>query len=88
MYVDGTKGSAALFALGLKIAGEHAETLKLRGLDPAATYAVKEINRGDRLHLDGGSCAVTATGRELMTTGIVVRLAGDYDSAAFEIERK
>ena len=88
MYVDGTKGSAALFALGLKIAGEHVETLKLRGLDPAATYAVKEINCGDRLHLDGGSCAVTATGRELMTTGIVVRLAGDYDSAAFEIERK
>ena len=88
MYADCTKGSAALFALGLKIAGEHAETLKLRGLDPAATYAVKEINRGERLHLDGDSAAMTATGRELMESGISVRLAGDYDSAVFEIERK
>ena len=31
---------------------------------------------------------MTATGRELMESGIAVRLAGDYDSAVFEIERK
>ena len=73
-----------LFALGLRIKGERAETLKLRGLDPSARYSVKEINRGARLH---ANLSESATGRELMERGIAVRLAGDYDSAVFEIVR-
>jgi alpha-galactosidase len=82
------EGKAVAFALGLMIKGEHKETLRLRGLDPAATYSVTEINCGDRPHLENASAAHTATGRELMEGGITVCLAGDYDSAVFEIERK
>lgn len=82
------EGKAVAFALGLMIKGEHKETLGLRGLDPAATYSVTEINCGDRPHLENASAAHTATGRELMEGGITVCLAGDYDSAVFEIERK
>ncbi len=84
MYASEAKDAAVLFALGLKIKGERAETLKLRGLDPEARYSVKEINRGARLH---ANLSESATGRELMERGIAVRLAGDYDSAVFEIVR-
>ena len=84
MYANEAKDAAVLFALGLRIKGERAETLKLRGLDPEARYSVKEINRGARLH---ANLSESATGRELMERGIAVRLAGDYDSAVFEIVR-
>ncbi len=88
MYVGAERDAAVVFALGLKDFGEHAETLKLRGLNPVARYSVREINCGKRLHFadreDGGS---VRTGRELMEKGIAVRLSGDYDSAVFELER-
>ena len=86
MYASETKDTAVVFALGLKIDGEQNETLKLRGLDPAATYSVKEINCGGRFHLTGGArFSASVTGRELMEKGIAVTLCGDYDSAVFEI---
>ena len=79
---------AVVFALGLKIKGEHAETLHLHGLDPEATYSVREINCGERLHLEGGSqSSATVSGRELMEDGLAVRLSGDYDSAVFEVAK-
>ncbi|MBO7683491.1 MAG: alpha-galactosidase [Kiritimatiellae bacterium] len=99
MYVrDGERGTrngelgradAVVFALGLKVEGERIETLKLRGLDAGATYSVREINCGERLHLaarvgDNAPCHA-ATGRELMERGLAVRLSGDYDSAVFEV---
>ena len=81
MYVGDRKAkggehetAAVVFALGLKIDGEIAERLKLRGLDPDAKYAVVEMNRGERLHLVSPQ---EATGRELMENGIAVRLSGD-----------
>ncbi len=83
MYVDDARKSAALFALGLKIKGERKEVLKLRGLDPEATYSVKEINCGKTLHAE----SATVSGRDLMEKGFAVRLAGDYDSAVFEIHQ-
>jgi alpha-galactosidase len=81
---------AVVFALGLKIDGEIVENLKLRGLEAEATYSIREINRGGRLHaaLPAGATCLTAVGRELMEKGLAVRLAGDYDSAVFEVVRK
>ena len=86
MYVDEAKSAAALFALGLDRAGEVSETLCLRGLDPEAKYEVKEINCGKSLHAELPAAPVS--GRELMEKGLAVRLAGEYDSAAFEIRRR
>jgi alpha-galactosidase len=84
MYVG--DGSAVVFALGLKIRGTRLETLKLRALDPAVTYTVNEINRGERLHTPAAADGtLTATGRDLMEKGFAVRLSGDYDSAVFEV---
>ena len=77
-----------MFALGLKIDGERTETLHLRGLDPEATYSIKEINCGERLHLarrEENNASQSATGRDLMELGLAVTLSGNYDSAVFEI---
>ena len=82
---------AVVFALGLKIEGERTETLHLRGLDPEATYSIKEINCGERLHLARrveDAAPQSATGRDLMERGLAVTLSGDYDSAVFEICKK
>ena len=77
---------AVVFALGLKIDGERAETLHLRGLDPETIYSVKEINRGEKPHLAGGTrLSRPITGRDLMERGLAVTLSGNYDSAVFEI---
>ena len=82
--------SAVVFALGLKIEGDRTETLHLRGLDPEATYSIKEINSGEWLHfawrVEDNAPYQTATGRELMECGIAVMLSGDYDSAVFELK--
>ncbi len=86
MYVDEAKSAAALFALGLDRGGDFSETLRLKGLDPAAKYDVTEIDRGGRLHAE--LSAEPVSGRDLMEKGVVVRLAGKYDSAAFEIRRR
>ena len=83
MYVDDAKERAALFAFGLKDKIDISETLFLRGLDANASYVVKEIDRGKRLHIEGGE--TTVGGRELMEKGLAVSLSGQYDSAVFEI---
>ena len=91
MYVGNGEcdaGSAVLFALGLKIDGEQDEMLKLRGLDPDALYAIREIDCGERLHLAcGAQSLLSVSGRDLMENGLAVKLSGDYDSAVFEISR-
>ena len=89
MYVGNGEqgnGDAVVFALGLLIDGERDETLRLRGLDPAAVYCVREIDCGERTHAKARVSRFT--GRELMEDGLVVRLSGDYDSAVFEISRQ
>ena len=66
------------------------ETLHLRGLDPEATYSIKEINCGERLHLARrveDAAPQSATGRDLMERGLAVTFSGDYDSAVFEVRR-
>jgi alpha-galactosidase len=73
--------AAVIFAYGLDGSGEVAGTLRLRGLDPDAKYAVNEINCRERRHLE----PLYATGRELMERGLAVLLSGPYDSAVFEV---
>ena len=88
--VNPVKGTpaAVVFALGLKIDGERTETLHLRGLDPEATYSVREINCGGRGHLAGGAQFIaSASGRDLMERGLPVTLSGDYDSAVLEVAK-
>ena len=54
-----------------------------------ATYSIKEINCGERLHLEGESqSSLAVSGRDLMERGLAVILSGDYDSAVFEICKK
>ena len=86
MYASEKKDAAAVLALGLKIKGERRETLRLRGLDPSAAYLVREITMGERPHARLSDDAVS--GSDLMEKGIKVTLAGDYDSAVFEVVRK
>ena len=86
MYASEKKDAAAVLALGLKFKGERRETLRLRGLDPSAAYLVREINMGERPHARLSDDAVP--GKDLMEKGIKVTLAGDYDSAVFEVVRK
>ncbi|MBQ7190682.1 MAG: alpha-galactosidase [Kiritimatiellae bacterium] len=83
LYVSESKDSAAVFALGLKIDGERVEVLKLRGLNPDASYSVQEINCIPGRHHAKLPAAIS--GRDLMEKGITVRLSGDYDSAVFEV---
>jgi alpha-galactosidase len=86
MYASEAKDAAAVLALGLKIKGERKETLRLRGLDPTVAYFVREINMGEKPHAKLSENAIP--GCDLMEKGIKVTLAGDYDSAVFEVVRR
>ena len=86
MYASEAKDAAAVLALGLKINGERKETLRLRGLDPTVAYFVREINMGEKPHAKLSEDAIP--GCDLMEKGIKVTLAGDYDSAVFEVVRR
>ena len=82
-YVDEQKAAAVVFALGLQTKESRTAKLALRGLDPARTYRVTEIDRGAKLH--GDFDGVTRTGEQLMKDGLAVELAGEYDSAVLTV---
>ena len=83
MYVSESKAGAALFVLGSDEQGGREARIFPRGLDPALSYRVTEINRGARLH--AGIDGKILSGRALMADGIAVSLEGAYDSASFEM---
>ncbi len=56
-------------------------TVRLRGLDPNATYRIKALD-ADKYKGDD-----TVSGSVLMGAGVQLRLAGDYDSTALVLER-
>ena len=62
------KGMVYVFKPG----GVDTQVIKLKGLDPAATYAVA--------FADGSNPPVTRTGAELMNAGIQITLKGQYVS--------
>ena len=83
MYVSEKRDHAAVFVLGTSREYDVDVQVKCRGLDPAKTYEIVEIDRGERLHSTEGR---KASGAELMDKGFIVELRGDYDSAAFELK--
>lgn len=69
---------AVLFAFGLsRRLGRRAHRVRLRGLDPAATYRFR-----------AGYVDRESTGAELMAVGLLLWLHGDYASDLIEFERR
>ncbi len=62
--------------------GEPFQTVRLAGLDGAATYRVKALDAAKAARLPE-----EMTGNELMGMGISLRLAGDYDATAIVVEK-
>ena len=84
LYVNGDRSQAAVFALGLDRETASAGRLKLDGLDPAATYCIRELTRdGQAQPCDGA----TAMGAQLQTEGLAFALSGKYDSFALVVEK-
>ena len=84
LYVNGDRSQAAVFALGLDRETASAGKLKLDGLDPAATYRIRELTRDGRAQPCDG---MTATGAQLQAEGLAFALSGKYDSCALAVEK-
>ena len=88
MYVSEDDATACVFVYGL-VRRACAENVRIRldGLDPAARYVVREVNRekGAKPHvsLDGK----TLSGEALMDIGILTGLASTYDSCVLTLKR-
>jgi alpha-galactosidase len=86
MNVLPDRSRAALFVW--QIAEGHPSSLKLPGLDPAATYRLRELN------LESGRDSIlkdtpeTRSGRDLMEQGIWVPFTKQFQSAVIEIVRE
>jgi len=85
MYVNDDQSRAVVFLYGLNrpVMSDYPAPLMLQGLDVNKRYRLNEINMAKR-----GHCRVsgkTLSGAALMGMGLPVRLAGDYDSAVFEL---
>ena len=82
MYVGKDKKSAVVFAFDIfPKTVEHNTLVKLRGLNPAATYSVKEINRADTS--DGE--AKTYSGDYLMKVGLPLFGTSRLSSRIYEL---
>ncbi|MFO7937299.1 MAG: alpha-galactosidase [Kiritimatiellia bacterium] len=85
MYANEDKSRAVVFLYGLNrpVRSDYPAPLMLQGLDLNKRYRLTEINRRKRGHcrVDGK----TLSGAALMGMGLPVKLAGDYDSAVFEL---
>lgn len=86
MYVNDGASRAVLFAYSTQY---HSRTTRfttpIRGLEPAATYRVTEINRnGGRAFPHDGQ---TYTGDYLMTRGLPLNINNPFDSAILQIVR-
>lgn len=79
-YVSPDRAKAVLFVYQLK--ADEAKAVKLRGLDPQRSYAVREVNLPQEAPsqiLDGGT---------LMRDGLTPTCKNQFDSAVFELEAK
>lgn len=82
MYVGKDKKSAVVFAFDIFPKNvEHNTLVKLRGLNPAATYSVKEINRADT----SGGEAKTYSGDYLMKVGLPLFGTSRLSSRIYEL---
>jgi len=77
LYVNEDKSHSVVFVLGLDKDVASDIELALVGLDPAATYRVKELNSAKCAHA------------QVLAGGVLkISLSGAYDSAVFELIRK
>lgn len=70
MYVSPDKAQAVVFVLGLDKPVDKTVTIKLQGLDPSKSYAVR---------------GKPVSGKELMDSGIQIALGGAYSSEVVEV---
>ena len=82
-YVSADGASSVVFAyLHSQHYGRPFPTVRLRGLDPAATYRLTPLDPGKLRHV-----LTEQNGSKLMGQGIDLDLAGDYDATAIRLER-
>lgn len=79
-YVSPDRAKAVLFVYQLK--ADEAKAVKLRGLDPQRSYAVREVN------LPQEASSQTLDGATLMRDGLTPTCKNQFDSAVFELEAK
>ena len=86
LYVSKDRKKAVLFAYCQRYQGRAlTPKFRLRGLDPAAAYAVRELNVDkSRFWFDGR----TLSGEYLSNAGLNPRLTSLYDSAVFLLETR
>ncbi|MDR2564275.1 MAG: alpha-galactosidase [Prevotellaceae bacterium] len=85
MYVDSARNRAVLFAYTLNSRyGEEFAKVRMQGLDPAATYTIREINVFGNDHRTND---VRASGDRLMKEGLSVSPQQPLTSRVYEISR-
>lgn len=88
MYTSDSKDSAIVFVYKLEhLMNQTLPYVRMAGLDPEARYVLEEVN------VKNGSeaCALSGkvyTGRELMTTGLLIPLDGEYASRVFLLRKQ
>ena len=87
MYINDTRSKAILFSYTLNSRfGETFNRVRLRGLDPAKTYKIQEINVSTEGRRSGPSeSGGSYTGDYLMKIGLNVSSGAALSSAVFEI---
>jgi alpha-galactosidase len=87
MYVVPTKERAIVFAYSLRYhSRQDYPTVKLQGLDPAATYRVQEINRDSKQKLFNGD-GETFRGDFLMKFGAQLKIRKANESVVLELTK-
>ena len=85
-YVSPDKSRSVLFAfLHSQQFGRSLQPLLLRGLDEKAIYQVSQVD--GELGTNTPATPLKLSGAYLMNYGIGLKLAGDYDSVSFKLER-
>ena len=88
MLVDETRDRAVLFVYKTAhMLGTAAPQIRLRGLDPAATYALSELDSEGRTPHTRHPEGTWLSAAVLMGTGLRISLDQEYDSAIFELVR-
>ncbi|GLH73115.1 alpha-galactosidase [Geothrix limicola] len=85
MYVAEDRGRAVVFSYSLRhLVGQELNSLRLQGLDPEATYTIRELNGLPKRRHSAWE-GRTFSGRTLLEMGLPVDLNHEYDSAVFEL---
>jgi len=81
-YLAAKEGVLILFAYKLKhLLGQLMPMVKLKGIDAAKTYLVKEINLHEQQQPHCRQNGMLMTGSDLLTRGVRLTLTEEYDSA-------